>query len=369
MEKALENTENIEPGLVLSGKVASRNIEAAGQDNKVPRRLTPLQKAAVVLISMGSDLSSQVLKYDFYQEDIERVTEAITRMGRIPKSVRESVLEEFKELRQAKSYIIQGGVKYAHELLEKTLGHQRAQDMIKKLTWDEKTTPFASLRKTDPLYLFNFIREEHPQTIAMILSYLESEKAAQILSSLPKEMQSDIARRIAVMDRSNPEVVREVEKVLETRLASVVKQGQMAIGGIPSIVEILNMSDRNTEKIILEDLEKTAPELAEMIRKKLFVFEDIVRLDDISIQRVLREVDGKDLALALRGASEDVRDCIFRNQSQRAGEMLKEELEYMGPVRLKQVEEAQGKIVKIIRTLEESGEIILSRGGEDAIII
>ena len=324
---------------------------------------------AIVLISMGSDLSSQVLKYDFYQEDIERITEAITQLGKIPKSVRENVLEEFKELRQAKAYIIQGGIKYAQELLEKTVGHQRAQDIIKKLTWEANTIPFASLRKTDPLYLFNFIREEHPQTIAMILSYLEPEKAAQILSSLPKEMQSDIARRIAVMDRSNPEVVKEVEKVLETRLASVVKQGQMVIGGIPSIVEILNMSDRNTEKTILEELESKAPELADAIRKKLFVFEDIIRLDDISIQRILREVDGKDLALALRGSGEEVRSCIYRNQSKRASEMLKEELDYMGPVRLKQVEEAQAKIVKIIRTLEESGEIIISRGGEDAIII
>jgi len=365
MGKSLENTE---PGLVLSGKAAPRNYEEMGQE-KSTRRLTSLQKAAIVLISMGSDLSSQVLKHDFYQEDIERITEAITRLGKIPKSVRENVLEEFKELRQAKSFIIQGGTKYAQELLEKTLGHQRAQEIIKKLTWEAKTIPFASLRKTDPLYLFNFIRDEHPQTIAMILSYLEPEKSAQILSSLPKEMQSDIARRIAVMDRSNPEVIKEVEKVLETRLASVVKQGQTVIGGIPSIVEILNMSNRNTEKTILEELESKAPELAEAIRKKLFVFEDIVKLDDISIQRILREVDGKDLALALRGSSEDVRGCIYNNQSKRASEMLKEELDFMGPVRLKQVEEAQAKIVKIIRTLEESGEIIISRGGEDAIII
>ncbi|HAG11546.1 MAG TPA: flagellar motor switch protein FliG [Desulfotomaculum sp.] len=366
MEKSLEDAE---PGLVLSGKAAPRNIEEARPDKSAARRLTPLQKAAIVLISMGSDLSSQILKYDFYQEDIERITEAITKLGKIPKSVRESVLEEFKELKQAKSFIITGGTKYAQELLEKTVGHQRAQEIIKKLTWESKTIPFASLRKTDPLYLFNFIRDEHPQTIAMILSYLEPEKAAQILSSLPKEMQSDIARRIAVMDRSNPEVVREVEKVLETRLASVVKQGQTVIGGIPSIVEILNMSDRNTEKTILEELETKAPELADAIRKKLFVFEDIVKLDDISIQRVLREVDGKDLALALRGSSDEVRNCIYNNQSKRAGEMLKEELDFMGPVRLKQVEEAQAKIVKIIRVLEESGEIIISRGGEDVIII
>ncbi len=366
MEKVLENTDSR-----FITKVTSKSIEDLRPEKgpKSVAKLTGLQKAAILLITMGSDLSSQVLQHDFFQDDIERIMTAITQMEKVPKAVRENVLEEFGELRQAREYILQGGIKYAQELLEKTVGSQRAQEIIKKLTREAKATPFANLRKTDPRYLFNFIREEHPQTIALILSYLEPEQAAQILSSLPKEMQSDIARRIAVMDRSNPEVVREVEKVLETRLASVVKQGQTVIGGIPSIVEILNMSDRNTEKTILEELETKAPELADAIRKKLFVFEDIVKLDDISIQRVLREVDGKDLALALRGSSDEVRNCIYNNQSKRAGEMLKEELDFMGPVRLKQVEEAQAKIVKIIRVLEESGEIIISRGGEDVIII
>jgi flagellar motor switch protein FliG len=352
-------------------RVTSKRIETLEQEKspKTVVKLTGLQKAAILLITLGSDLSSQVLQNDFFQEDIERITAAITQMERVPKVVRENVLEEFGDLKQAKEYILQGGIKYAQELLEKTVGPQRAQEIIKKLTREAKAIPFASLRKTDPRYLFNFIREEHPQTIALILSYLEPEQAAQILSSLPKEMQSDIARRIATMDRSNPEVVKEIEKVLESRLASVIKQGQTTIGGISSLVEILNMCDRNTEKTILEELETNIPDLADEIRKKLFVFEDIVKLDDFSIQRVLREVDGKDLALAMRGASEEVRNCIYRNQSKRASEMLKEELEFMGPVRIRQVEEAQAKIVKVIRTLEESGEIVISRGGEDALVI
>ncbi|GAB6273905.1 MAG: flagellar motor switch protein FliG [Peptococcaceae bacterium] len=366
MEKILDNTDS-----GLTTRVNSKRIEILEQEksSKPVVKLTGLQKAAILLITMGSDLSSQILQNDFFQEDIEHITAAITQMEKVPKVVRENVLEEFGDLRQAKEYILQGGIKYAQELLEKTVGPQRAQEIIKKLTREAKAIPFSSLRKTDPRYLFNFIREEHPQTIALILSYFEPEQAAQILSLLPKEMQSDIARRIAIMDRSNPEVVEEIEKVLESRLASVIKQGQTTIGGISFLVEILNMSNRNTEKTILEELEANAPDLADEIRKKLFVFEDIVRLDDFSIQRVLREVDGKDLALAMRGASGEVRNCIYRNQSKRAGEMLKEEIEFMGPVRLRQVEEAQAKIVKVIRTLEESGEIVISRGGEDALVI
>lgn len=338
------------------------------RDQKATQKMTGLQKAAVLLISIGSDLSSQVLQQDFSQEDIEHLVTTITQTEKIPRAIRESVLNEFTELRQVREYILQGGVKYAQEVLEKTVGRQKAQEVIKKLTWQARKVPFANLRKTDPRYLFNFIREEHPQTIALILSYLDSEQAARILSSLPKELQSDIARRIATMDRSNPEVVKEIEKVLESRLASVIKQGQTSAGGIPSLVEILNMCDRSTEKTILEELENNAPDLAEEVRKKMFVFEDIVKLDDFFIQRILREVDSKELALAMRGANEEVRNCIYRNQSKRAAEMLKEELEFMGPVRLRQIEEAQVRIVKTIRTLEESGEIVISRGGEDAII-
>jgi flagellar motor switch protein FliG len=246
MEKVLENTD---PNLTT--RITSKRIEALRQekDLKLVAKLTGLQKAAILLITMGSDLSSQVLQHDFFQEDIERITAAIAQMEKVPKAVRENVLEEFGDLRQAKEYILQGGIKYAQELLEKTVGSQRAQEIIKKLTREAKAIPFASLRKTDPRYLFNFIREEHPQTIALILSYLEPEQAAQILSSLPKEMQSDVARRIATMDRSNPEIVKEIEQVLESRLASVIKQGQNTMGGISSLVEILNMSDRNTEKL------------------------------------------------------------------------------------------------------------------------
>lgn len=366
MERAIDNSENS-----LINGITSKRVEALVQERtlKPTDKLTGLQKAAIILISLGSDLSSQVLQQNFSQEDIEHLTEAITQIEKIPMVIRENILGEFSELRKAKEYILQGGIKYAQELLEKTIGRQRAMEVIKKLTRQAKEVPFASLRKTDPSYLLNFIQEEHPQTIALILSYLEPEQAARILSSLSKEKQGDIARRIAGMDRANPEVAKEVEKVLENRLATVIKQGQTNIGGIPALVEILNMSARDTEKTILEDLEATDPDLAEKIRNMLFVFEDIAKMDDFSIQRALREVDGKDLALAMRGASEEVRQSIFRNISKRAGEVLKEELEYMGPVRIRHVEEAQSRIVKAIRTLEETGEIVISRGGEDALVI
>jgi flagellar motor switch protein FliG len=332
-------------------------------------KLKGLQKAAVLLLTLGPDTSAKVLKQHFPESEIERLTYTISNLGRVPQEVRDSVIEEFLELQQVRSHIVQGGVKHAKEILERAVGHHKAEEIIRRLTQTAAIIPFSSLRKTDPKHLLSFIRDEHPQTIALILSYLDPSQAAAILSALPQELQTEIARRIAMMERTSPEIVHEIQRVLEHKMMTVVTVEQTQAGGVESLVAILNMVDRATEKSILEELENEDPALADEVRRRMFMFEDIVKLDDVSIQRILREVNTKDLAVALRGATEEVKNRIFKNMSQRAGKMLKDELEFMGPVRLRQVEEAQQKIVKIIRALEEAGEIIIARGGEDALIL
>lgn len=332
------------------------------------QKLTGLRKAAVLLITIGPDLSALLLR-QLPQEDIERISSEIANTPAVPPEVKQAVIEEFLELNEAQQYILRGGIKYAREVLERTVGPQRANEIIRKLTESSAIRPFSLMRKTDPRQLLNFISGEHPQTIALILAYLEPEQAAAVLGALPEEQQTDIARRIALMERTSPEIIREVERVLEGRLSSVVGQDFTAVGGVKALVDILNRVDRGTEKTILECLEREDPELAEEVRKRLFVFEDVINLDDNSIRRVLREVDMRDLAYALKGSSDEVRQRIFRNMSQRATEMLQEDMEMLGPVRLRDVEAAQTKIVQIIRRLDETGEIIISRGGEDAIVV
>lgn len=330
-------------------------------------KLTGFQKAAIVLITLGADLSAKVLKH-FPDDDIEQLSRQISLMERVPENVQNTVIDEFMKLNEAREYLLRGGHKYAKELLEKALGPQKAEEILNKVSVSIHSTPFGSLRRVDAKQLIGFIRDEHPQTIALILTYLIPEQAALILSSLPPEKQSDIARRVATMERISPEVVKEVERVLEKKL-SVVDQQDKAAGGIKSLVSILNRVDRSTEKTILEELEASDPELVEEIRKQMFVFEDIVKLHDAALQRVLREVDTKDLARAMRGANEEVNERIFKNMSRRAADMLRDEIQYMGPIRLREVEEAQQKIVQIIRRLDETGEIIIARGGEDAVLI
>ncbi|MDA8095969.1 MAG: flagellar motor switch protein FliG [Clostridia bacterium] len=332
-------------------------------------RVTGLQKAAILFISLGAETSSRVLKQGFYDEEIEQISYVISNMDRINPATRDEVLDEFVELHRARQFLVQGGPKYAKEMLEKTVGTSKAADILKRLASVSQAIPFHALRKTDPRHLLSFIREEHPQTIAMILAYLEPENSAAILSSLQPELQAEVARRIAIMERTSPDIVQEVERVLERKLSVVVSEEVTNVGGVKSLVAMLNVADRSAEKSILEELERVDPRLAEDIRQQLFVFEDITKLDDISIQRVLRDVNNKDLAMALRGANEEVRGCIYRNQSQRASQMLKEEIDYMGPVRLKEVEDAQQRIVKVIRSLDEAGEIVISRGGEDAFVV
>jgi len=329
--------------------------------------LTGVQKAAVLLITLGPERSAEIFKH-LKDEEIEELTLEIANTRSVAPEVKEEVLSEFYQVCLAQQYIAEGGIGYAKQLLDRALGNERAQEVITKLTASLQVRPFEFVRKTDPSQLLNFIQDEHPQTIAMILSYLTSAQSAMVLGALPPEKQADVAKRIAMMDRTSPDVIKEVERVLERRLASLVNQDYTIVGGVDAIVNILNTVDRATEKHIMESLEIEEPELADEIRKKMFVFEDILLLDDRAIQRVLRDVDNNDLAVALKSANDEVQNVIFKNLSKRLAAMIKEDMDFMGPVRMKDVEEAQQKIVGVIRRLEDAGEIVISRGGGDEII-
>ncbi len=331
-------------------------------------KLNGKEKAAILLVSLGTENASEIFKH-LTEEEIEQITLEIANMRKVKSELKEQVMEEFHQMALAQDYISRGGVPYAREVLEKALGEQKAAGIIKRLTASLQIRPFDSLRKTDPGQLLNYIQNEHPQTIALILAYLDPDKSASIIASLPPQFQSEVARRIAIMDRTSPDIVKQVEGVLEKKLSAILQSEYTAAGGIESIVEILNNVDRGTEKKILDTLEEDNPELAEEIRKRMFVFEDIVKLDNRSVQRVIREIDNKELSLALKTASEEVAEKIYNNMSKRAAAMLKEDIEFMGPVRLREVEESQTKIVNEIRRLEEAGEIIIARGGEGDIVV
>lgn len=326
------------------------------------------EKAAMLLISLGPDKSAEIFKH-LKEEEIEQLTLEIANIRSVSPEEKDRVLDEFYQICLAQEYIAEGGIGYAKDILEKALGSQKAVDIINKLTVSLQVRPFDYVRKTDPTQLLNFIQGEHPQTIALILAYLKPSQASIVLSALPQDKQADVARRIATMDRTSPDVIKEVERILEKKLSSLVTEDYTAAGGVQSIVDILNSVDRGTEKFIMETLEIEDTDLAEEIKRRMFVFEDILTLDGRSIQRFLREVDNNQLAVALKGATDDVQRLIFSNMSKRLSEMIKEDLEFMGPVRLKDVEEAQQKIVNIIRKLEDAGEIVISRGGGDEIIV
>ena len=330
--------------------------------------LDGLQKAAVLLITLGPEKAANIFKH-LKEEEIEQLTLEIANTRSVSPSQKEEVLNEFYEVCLAQQYIAEGGIGYAKDLLQKALGEEKAKDVLGKLTASLQVRPFEFIRKTDASQILNFIQDDHPQTIALILSYLSPSQAAGIVGSLPPDKQTDVAKRIATMDRTSPDVIKEVEDILEQKLASLVSQDYTIVGGVDSVVAILNTVDRGTEKHIMENLEIEEPELADEIRKKMFVFEDILMLDDRSIQRVLRDVENNELAVALKNANEDVRNAIFSNLSTLLADMIREDMEYMGPVRVKDVEEAQQKIVNIIRKLEDSAEIVISRGGGDEIIV
>ncbi|BCB03352.1 flagellar motor switch protein FliG [Bacillus sp. KH172YL63] len=330
--------------------------------------LTGKQKAAILLISLGPDVSASVYKH-LSEEEIEKLTLEISGVKKVETEAKEGILEEFHNIAIAQDYISQGGIGYAKTVLEKALGSEQASAIINRLTSSLQVKPFDFARRADAAQILNFIQNEHPQTIALILSYLDPQQAGQILSELPQEVQADIARRIALMDGTSPEVISEVEAILERKLSATVTQDYTQTGGVEAVVEVLNGVDRSTEKTILDALEIQDPELAEEIKKRMFVFEDIVTLDGRSIQRVIRDCDNEDLLLSLKVSSDEVKEVVFRNMSNRMVETLKEEMEFMGPVRLRDVEEAQSRIVGVIRRLEDSGEIIIARGGGDDIIV
>jgi len=331
-------------------------------------KISPKEKAAVLMITIGQERAAKIYKH-LSEEEIEQLTLAITTMRRVEPEVKESVVDEFFQMCIARKYISEGGIDYAREILSKAFGEEKTNELIMKLSSSLRVKPFDFIRKADSAQVLNFIQNEHPQTIALILSYLEPRYAAQILSNLPLDKQLSVIARIANMGVTSPEYIKETERILEKKLSTLSFSDRSVTGGIDSVVSILNSVDRGTERHLLEALEETDAELVEEIRKRMFVFEDIVKLSNQAIQRVLKEIDNRDLAVALKGSSEEVAVVIFRNISSRLQEMIKEDIQYMGPVRVRDVEEAQQKIVNVIRQLDDAGEIIISRGSEDEIIV
>lgn len=329
--------------------------------------LTNQQKAAILCISLGPEYSAKIFQH-LADDEIEKITLEIASQRSVEPELQQQVISEFYQMMMVKNYLSTGGLEYAQDVLEKALGAEKAANIINRLTTSLQVKPFDFLRKTDPSQLLNFIQNEHPQTIALVMAYLDTQQAAMLLSSLPPDRQSEVAKRIATMDRTSPDVIREVERVLERKLSTVVNQDFTTAGGVKAIVDVLNLVDRNTEKTILDTLEVDNPELTEEIKKLMFVFEDIVMIADRDLQLVLREVDNKELSLALKATNQEVANKVYKNMSTRAAEMLKEEIEFMGPVKLRDVEEAQQKIVGVIRRLEDKGQIQVARGKGDEMI-
>lgn len=332
-------------------------------------RLSGPTKAAIVMVALGPDASSQIFK-NLEEQEVERLSTEIARLDNISHEIREAVLEEFHTIAMAHQYVTQGGIDYAREILEAALGPRKAKEILEKVQETIRTTGFNLLENVDPKQLVNFIQKEHPQTIALLLAHMSPNNAAPVISSLPQDLQVDVATRIATMESISPDTLDQVEEVLVSQIKSLFGGDVSEIGGIKAVAEMLNSVDRGAEKNILGNLERENPELATEIKNLMFVFEDVMLLDDRSMQRVLKEIDTKDLSMALKGASEELQGKFFKNMSSRAGEMIREDMEYMGPIRLKDVEEVQQRIVDVIRRLEEEGDIIISgRGGEEDIVV
>jgi len=329
--------------------------------------LTNRQKVAILLVALGPASAASVFQ-QLSSDEVENLTLDISRTGKVSPETKAEVIEEFHNLCLAQEYIAEGGVDAAKQVLQAAFGADEAQAIIGRVLQAMQVMPFDFIKRADASQVITFIQNEHPQTIALILAYLPASQAANIISGLPHELRAEVARRIAILDKTPPEVIREVERVLERKLSAVVATDFSQAGGVRSLVEVLNWVDRSTEKTILESLSENNPEIAEEVKKLMFVFEDITSLDDRAIQQVLKEVDTKELGLALKGVGDNVQARLFKNMSERAAAMLKEDMEFMGPVRLKAVEEAQQRIVNVIRKLEEAGEIIVSRGGGEAMV-
>lgn len=314
--------------------------------------ITGRKKAALLLACLGPEAASKVLG-SLREDEVDQITLDISGLGNVDPDTRSQVFDEFHQMAVAKQFVTQGGIDYAKDLLEKSFGSERAFEILNRLQSSLQEVPFQFLKKADPSQVSSFIQDEHPQTIALILAHLEPATSSVVLSALPQSVQSDVIMRIATMDRTAPEIVREVERVLERKMAAVFSQGFTFAGGVKEVAEILNRVERNTEKTIMSDLQERDPELADEIARLMFTFDDIVYVDDAGIQKTLREIETKDLALALKSSNDEVKEKILKNMSERAREMITEEIEFMGPTRLKNVEEAQQKIVGIIRRLEE----------------
>jgi flagellar motor switch protein FliG len=337
------------------------------QKQKDKGTLPGRRRVAILMVSLGPDLAAEVYK-NLADEEIEQITVEIATLGPVDAELTNQVVAEFYHTAVAQQYLSQGGIGLARDILEKALGSSKALEIINRLQGALQVSPFDFLKRVDPNHLLNYIQGEHPQTIALILAHLEFDKSASLMSALPQELQAEVSMRIAMMDQTSPEIIAEVEKVLERKIATVLSQEFSVVGGVESLAELLNRCDRTTEKSILETLEEENQDLAEEIKKLMFVFEDIMMLDDRAIQQVLKEIDQKELAIALKGSSEDVQNKVFVNMSKRAADMIKEDMEFMGPVRLRNVEESQQRIVSVIRRLEDAGEIVISRGGEEEMI-
>ncbi|HOX05751.1 MAG TPA: flagellar motor switch protein FliG [Planctomycetota bacterium] len=327
------------------------------------------RKAAILLVSLQTEVASQLLA-SMDREDVERISMEIARLGEVSSEQRLRVLEEFYQTNLARRYIEEGGIDYARTLLEKSLPPDEAASVLRGLEQSIQMTPFHFLQKAEAASLVTFVQDEHPQTIALILAHLQPKQASEILATLPAKKQIEVVKRVARMGQTTPEAIRQVEKGLEAKLSSIVNQDLERAGGVESIAEILNLIDRATEKTILETLEEEDAQLVDRIRRLMFVFEDILLVNDKGIQNVLKEVDQEELALALKAASEDVKNKILKNMSERAAQLIKEDMEYMGPTRLSDVEAAQQRIVDVVRRLEEAGELIVQgRGGEEQIVV
>ena len=330
--------------------------------------MSGIRKAALLLISLGAETSAEILRH-LPDGMIQKVSYEIANIDFVNPTDRETILDEFIEMSQARQYVIDGGVDYAREVLNRALGAQRAKEVIDMLTQIQlRERPFNIARKADPMQLKNLLLNEQPQTVALILCYMQPDKAALILAQFPLELQTEIAERIGTITRTSPKVIEKIEKVIENKFSSYVENETETVGGVNTLVEILNSVGRGTEKNILHALDDRHPDLADEVRANLFTFEDITTLQNADVQKVLRLVDNDDLMLALKGVADEIRNYIFSNMSQRAVETMKEDMQFMGPARLSAVEESQQKIVGVIRTLDESGEIYLRRGEQDAVI-
>ncbi|NQU75225.1 MAG: flagellar motor switch protein FliG [Planctomycetes bacterium] len=337
-------------------------------EEKTEELLSGIRKAAILLLSVGKETATEILKR-LDKETVEEVSREIAEVEGVSQGNRDMVLSEFYNMALASNYLEEGGLNYATALLRESLPAEDAERIIRQVTQTIHATPFNFLQKTEADNLLTFIQDEHPQTIALILSHLHADKASEVLGGLPSAKQIEVIKRVANMEQTNPEVIREVERGLEHRLAAIVNQSFEKVGGVETVAEMLNLADRATEKSILEGLEAEDPELVESIRRLMFVFEDILQVQDKGIQSVLKEVENDELALSLKTASEELKNKLFRNMSDRAADLIREEMDYMGPVRVSDDEAAQQKIVDVVRRLEDAGEIVVAgRGGDDEIV-